>query len=163
MRAQAGKGAVRKFKLNGSGFYDNAVWSPDSRKIAFADNGWSMYMIDVGTGKVQKVATEPMYGVDKSMRASWAPDSRWLAYTLNSPTYTRSAYIYSVEQNKSMPVTDGLSDVAEPVFDKSGKYLYFFASTNAGPSNNWFSQQNEDNLVTRTVWMPCCGATCRRP
>ncbi|MGK5072217.1 S41 family peptidase [Janthinobacterium sp. ZB1P44] len=153
VRAQDGKGAVRKFKLNGSGFYDNAVWSPDSRKIAFADNGWSMYVIDVGSGKVQKIATEPMYGVDKSMRASWAPDSRWLAYTLNSPTYTRSAYIYSVEQNKSMPVTDGLSDVAQPVFDKSGKYLYFFASTNAGPSNNWFSQQNEDNLVTRTVWM----------
>ncbi|MEG1114546.1 MAG: PDZ domain-containing protein, partial [Janthinobacterium sp.] len=153
VRAQDGKGAVRKFKLNGSGFYDNAVWSPDSKKIAFADNGWSMYVIDVGNGKLQKIATEPMYGVDKSMRASWAPDSRWLAYTLNSPTYTRSAYIYSVEQNKSMPVTDGLSDVAQPVFDKSGKYLYFFASTNAGPSNNWFSQQNEDNLVTRTVWM----------
>ena len=153
VRAQDGKGAVRKYKLNGSGFYDNAVWSPDSKKIAFADNGWSMYVIDVGTGKVQRIATEPMYGVDKSMRASWAPDSRWLAYTLNSPTYTRSAYIYSVEQNKSMPVTDGLSDVAQPVFDKSGKYLYFFASTNAGPSNNWFSQQNEDNLVTRTVWM----------
>lgn len=153
VRAQDGKGAVRKFKLNGSGFYDSAVWSPDSKKIAFADNGWSMYVIDIGTAKVRKVATEPMYGVDKSMRASWAPDSRWLAYTLNSPTYTRSAYIYSVEQNKSMPVTDGLSDVAEPVFDKNGKYLYFFASTNAGPSNNWFSQQNEDNLVTRTVWM----------
>ncbi|WP_219114671.1 S41 family peptidase [Janthinobacterium sp. UMAB-56] len=153
VRSQDGKGAVKKLKLNGSGFYDNAVWSPDSKKIAFADNGWSMYVIDVGNGKVQRIATEPMYGVDKSMRAAWAPDSRWLAYTLNSPTYTRSAYIYSVEQNKSMPVTDGLSDVAQPVFDKSGKYLYFFASTNAGPSNNWFSQQNEDNLVTRTVWM----------
>ena len=95
VRAQDGKGAVRKFKLNGSGFYDSAVWSPDSKKIAFADNGWSMYVIDIGTAKVRKVATEPMYGVDKSMRASWAPDSRWLAYTLNSPTYTRSAYIYS--------------------------------------------------------------------
>jgi tricorn protease len=55
-------------------------------------------------------------------------------------------------------VTDGLSDVVDPVFDKSGKYLYFFASTNAGPSNNWFSQQNEDNRVTRTIWM----ATLRR-
>lgn len=40
VRAQDGKGAVRKFKFNGSGFYDNAVWSPDSRKIAFADTLW---------------------------------------------------------------------------------------------------------------------------
>src|SRR5471030_910954 len=153
VRAQDGKGAVRKFKLNGSGFYDNAVWSPDSRKIAFADNGWSMYVIDVGSGSIKKIAAEPMYGVNKTLRAAWAPDSRWIAYALNSMTYTRSAYIYSLEQNKSWPVTDGLSDVVDPVFDKSGKYLYFFASTNAGPSNNWFSQQNEDNRVTRTVWM----------
>jgi tricorn protease len=109
--------------------------------------------MDVASGAVSKIASEPLYGVNKTLRAAWAPDSRWIAYALNSMTYTRSAYIYSLEQKKSWAVTDGLSDVINPVFDKSGKYLYFFASTNAGPSNNWFSQQNEDNRVTRTVWM----------
>jgi tricorn protease len=153
VRAQDGKGEVKKFKLNGAGYYDNAVWSPDCKKIAYTDNAWSMYVLDLASGSTKKVATEPLYGVNKTLRADWAPDSRWLAYTLNSMTYTRTAYIYSLEQNKSYAVTDGLSDVANPVFDQSGKYLYFFASTNAGPSNNWFSQQNEDNLVTRTLWM----------
>lgn len=153
IRAQDGKGEPRKFKLTGSGFYDNPVWSPDSKKIAYTDNSWTLYVMDVGSGAISKVASEPLYGVNKTLRAAWAPDSRWIAYALNSMTYTRSAYIYSLEQKKSWPVTDGLSDVVNPVFDKSGKYLYFFASTNAGPSNNWFSQQNEDNRVTRTVWM----------
>lgn len=153
IRAQDGKGEARKFKLTGSGFYDNPVWSPDSKKIAYTDNSWTLYVMDVASGAVSKIASEPLYGVNKTLRAAWAPDSRWIAYALNSMTYTRSAYIYSLEQKKSWPVTDGLSDVVNPVFDKSGKYLYFFASTNAGPSNNWFSQQNEDNRVTRTVWM----------
>jgi len=153
IRAQDGKGEPRKFKLTGSGFYDNPVWSPDSKKIAYTDNSWTLYVMDVASGAVSKIASEPLYGVNKTLRAAWAPDSRWIAYALNSMTYTRSAYIYSLEQKKSWPVTDGLSDVVNPVFDKSGKYLYFFASTNAGPSNNWFSQQNEDNRVTRTVWM----------
>ena len=153
IRAQDGKGEPRKFKLTGSGFYDNPVWSPDSKKIAYTDNSWTLYVMDVASGTINKIASEPLYGVNKTLRAAWAPDSRWIAYALNSMTYTRSAYIYSLEQKKSWPVTDGLSDVVNPVFDKSGKYLYFFASTNAGPSNNWFSQQNEDNRVTRTVWM----------
>jgi tricorn protease len=153
VRAQDGKTEPRKFKLAGAGFYDNPVWSPDSKKIAYTDNAWTLYVLDVASGAVRKIAAEPLYGVNKTLKAAWAPDSRWIAYALNSMTYTRSAYIYSLEQNKSWPVTDGLSDVVDPVFDKSGKYLYFFASTNAGPSNNWFSQQNEDNRVTRTVWM----------
>lgn len=153
IRQQDGKGAVKKFKLTGAGYYDNLAWSPDCKKIAYTDNAWTMYVLDVATGATKKIASEPLYGVNKTLRAAWAPDSRWIAYTLNSMSYTRSAYIYSLEQNKSYAVTDGLSDVANPVFDKSGKYLYFFASTNAGPSNNWFSQQNEDNLVTRTIWM----------
>lgn len=153
IRAQDGKGERRKYKLAGSGFYDNPVWSPDSKKIAYTDNAWTLSVIDVASGAIRKIASEPMYGVDKTLRAAWAPDSRWIAYALNSKTYTRSAYIYSLEQNKSWAVTDGLSDVINPVFDKSGKYLYFFASTNAGPSNNWFSLQNEDNRVTRTIWM----------
>lgn len=153
VRPQDGKGDVRKYALGGAGFYDRAVWSPDSKKIAFADNAWSLFWIDLATGVVKRIATEPQYGVVKSIGAAWAPDSRWIAYTLNSMSYTRSVYIYSLEQHKSTAVTDGLSDVVQPVFDKSGKYLYFFASTDAGPSNNWFSQQNADNHVTRTIWL----------
>src|SRR5207244_1887634 len=54
---------------------------------------------------------------------------------------------------KAFPVTDGLSDATEPVFDRSGKYLYFFASTDAGPVNNWFTLENNDLRVTRSIWL----------
>ncbi len=157
VRAQDGKGVVKKFKLSGAGFYDRAVWSPDSKKIVFTDNGWSLFVIDIANGGtnvgIKKIATEPLYGPRKTLRAAWAPDSRWIAYTLNSQAYIQTAYVYSIDQDKSFAITDGLSDVTQPVFDKSGKYLYFFASTDAGPSNNWFSLQNQDNRITHTVWI----------
>ena len=35
---------------------------------------------------------------------------------------------------KAQQITDGMSDAGNPVFDKGGKYLYFTASTDIGPS-----------------------------
>ena len=46
-----------------------------------------------------------------------------------------------------IPITDGLSDAIDPVFDAGGKYLYFLASTDAGPANQWFAQSNADMRV----------------
>lgn len=156
IRAQDGKGPAKKFKLNGAGFYDRAAWSPDNKKIVYTDNSFSLYVIETvgaNAGSIKKIATEPLYSPRKTLRAAWAPDSRWVAYTLNSLSYIQTAYVYSTEQDKSFAITDGLSDVTQPTFDASGKYLYFFASTDAGPSTNWFSLQNTDNRITQSVWM----------
>jgi tricorn protease len=60
---------------------------------------------------------------------------------------------YSIEQGKSFPITDGLAEVTEPVFDTSGKYLYFFGSTDAGPLLDWFSMSNADMRQTRNVYI----------
>ncbi len=61
----------------------------------------------------------------------------------------------SIPWNKTNPfaVTDGLSEVSEPVFDLSGKYLYFFASTNAGPVKNWFAMSNADMEMTSSIYL----------
>src|SRR5262249_36049797 len=39
------------------------------------------------------------------------------------------------------------------VFDASGKYLYFFASTDAGPVNKRFAQSNADMRVRRGIYL----------
>jgi tricorn protease len=43
--------------------------------------------------------------------------------------------------------------VSEPVFDASGKYLYLFGSTNAGPVLDWFAQSTAENRRTRNVYL----------
>jgi len=153
--AQDRKGPVKTFKLAGSGFFGSPSWSPDSRKIAFADNALTLYWIDLGTGAVKKVASEYLYqpGGQAQMRTSWSPDSKWIAYTLGTPTFFRRVHVYSLDQDRSYPVTDGLSSVDEPTFDAEGKYLWFLASTDAGPAAQWFDMSNADMRETASIYL----------
>ena len=41
----------------------------------------------------------------------------------------------------------------QPVFDRGGKYLYFFGSTDAGPLLDWFSQASADMRQTRNIYL----------
>jgi tricorn protease len=151
--AQDGKGERRHYKLAGAGYYERPVWAPDSQKLSFIDNSYTVYWIDLKSGTAKKVASEYMYSPIKTLTTAWSPDSRWLAYTLNTPAYVQTVHVYSIDQDKSFPITDGLSEVSEPVFDKSGKYMFFFASTNAGPVKNWFSLENIDSRVTSSIYV----------
>lgn len=152
---QDGKSKVKKIKIKGSGFYSSLVWSPDSKKLTFVDNARNLYWIDITKGTMKKIATEIIYnpGAFGITRGTWSPDSKWIAYTLNTAAFIEKVYIYSVEKNKSYAVTDGLSNVSDPVFDKSGKYIYFFSSTDAGPVKHWFAQSNADMQSTRTIYL----------
>ncbi|MGI9068448.1 MAG: S41 family peptidase [Pyrinomonadaceae bacterium] len=155
IRSQDGKGDVRRIKVAGAGFYEDPVWSPDSQKISFTDNSWSLYWLDFKTGATKKIGSEYLYGPTraKTIHHVWSPDSKWLAYTLNTKAYIQTVYAYSIEQDKSFPITDGLSEVTEPVFDESGKYLYFFGSTDAGPVKDWFAMSNADMRLTKSLYL----------
>ncbi|HMA53763.1 MAG TPA: PDZ domain-containing protein, partial [Acidobacteriota bacterium] len=155
VRAQDGKAEAKTFKLSGSGFYGSTAWSPDSQKIVFADNSLTLAWLDVKTGAVKRIASEHLYqpGGQSAMDCSWAPDSRWIAYTLGTPTFFRRVYVYSLDQDKSFPVTDGLSDVEQPVFDAEGKYLWFLGSTDAGPARQWFDMSNADMRETASIYL----------
>ena len=155
LHQQDGKGTVKKFKLNGAGFYSNLEWSPDSKKLTFTDNARNLYWMDIEKGSIKKIASEYIYtpGAFGTIRGVWSPDSKWIAYTVNTTAYIEKVNLYSVEKNKSYPVTDGLSDVSDPVFDQSGKYIYFFASTDAGPVKHWFAMSNRDMRMTRAIYL----------
>jgi tricorn protease len=106
VRAQDGKGPAKAFPLAGSGFYDSPAWSPDGSRIFLADNSRTVFLIDVATGKVKKIAADYQLG-GRGFSTSWSPDSKWLVYTLNSATYIQKVYAYSVDQDKSFPSRTG--------------------------------------------------------
>ncbi|MFI5176886.1 MAG: PDZ domain-containing protein, partial [Terriglobia bacterium] len=122
---------------------------------AYTDNSWSLYWVDLKTGTSKKVGSEYLYGPGRArtIHHVWSPDSKWIAYTLNSKAYIQGVHVYSIDQDKSYAITDGLSEVSEPVFDESGKYLYFFSSTDAGPVKEWFAMSNADMHITRSLYL----------
>lgn len=152
---QDGKGETRKFELSGSGFYASPVWSPDNKKLTFTDNARNLYWIDLGSGTINNIASESLYapGAFGTIQGVWSHDSKWIVYTTNTEAYIQKVYVYSIENKESYPITDGLSEVSDPVFDKSGKYLYFFASTDAGPVKHWFAMSNSDMRMSKAIYL----------
>jgi tricorn protease len=150
---QDGKGEPRAIKVMGEGFYNAPVWSPDSQKIAYFDNSQSVYWLDVKSGTSKKIASQPIYSPVVVIGYAWSPDSKWLAYAMDNQALITTVYVHSTEQGKAFQVSDGLSDVRDPVFDKSGKYLFFFGSTDAGPVKDWFAQSNADMRATSGIYL----------
>jgi tricorn protease len=151
--AQDGRGETRTLALEGAGFYEDPKWSPDSKRISYTDNSHSLHILDVGSGEVEKVSSQVLYSPVKTLHHAWSPDSRWLAYTQNTLTYTHTVNIYSLEDKRSYPITQGLADAKEPVFDTGGKYLYFLASTDAGPVEDWFAQSGADMRSISSIYL----------
>jgi tricorn protease len=155
IKNQNGEGEPKIFALNGSGFYAGIHWSPDSKKVCFVDNGRRLYVLDLATGKAVTIAEDAHYvpGPFRELFGSWSADASFVSYTTITETNFERAWVYSVAENKSYPVSDGLSNVSEPKFDPSGKYLYMLASTDAGPIVNWFDQSNQDMNTSNTIYL----------
>lgn len=150
--SQDGKGEHKTYKPAGNGFYDRPRWSPDGARIAYLDNSQSIYVIDLKSGIAKRVGGNRVYTPQVLVSYSWSPDSKWLAYSVGTQALTTSALVYNVDDDNSQRITDGLSAVAEPVFDRSGKYLYLLGSTDAGPTLDWFAQSNTSIPTTRSIY-----------
>ena len=61
-------------------------------------------------------------------------------------------HVYSLETGKATQVTDGLSDARYAAFDRNGKYLYFTASTDNGPTTGWLDMSSFPFQTTRSVY-----------
>jgi len=152
---QDGKGEVKAYPLDGTGFYNGLRWSPDSEKLAFEDNGRNLHVIVLARGEVRTVDREPIYnaGPFGNMDPVWSPDSAWLAYTVNNMSNMEQVHLYSMDQDEVFSIADGLSDVGNPAFDASGKYLYLFGSTDAGPVRQWFAMSSADMEMSRNLYL----------
>jgi len=153
VKAQSGQGEAEKIDLGtpGSYFYF-PTWSPDSKKIAYTDKRLNLWYVDLEKKTPVKVFHDRFTGPQQIFQAAWSPDSKWLAYTQQEVSHMRSVFLYSLETGQSQRVTDGMSDASSPVFDKSGKYLYFLASTDAGPTMD-ASMLSYDRPVTNNVYI----------
>lgn len=153
-----GVAAPRPISLPSTAFFSSPAWSPDGTQILLQDNHRNLWMIEVTSGKATKIDTDNYPDPFRSFDATWAPDSKLVAYSKNLPSRLRAIFIYSLAEKKSHQITDGLADSISPAFDAGGKYLYFMASTNYGPSTGWLEMSSIDRPVRRAIYLAVLGA-----
>jgi tricorn protease len=154
IRDQSGMGEVKKIHLgNSPSYFYSPLWSPDSKKIAYTDKRLNLWYVDIDKGTPLKVDTNTFDNPWRVMDPNWAPDSKWITYTRQLKNRMCAVFVYSLETGKSTQVTDGLSDARFANFDKNGKYLYFTASTNAGPTTGWLDMSSFPHQPTRSVYV----------
>ncbi|HZD04776.1 MAG TPA: PDZ domain-containing protein, partial [Longimicrobiales bacterium] len=125
---QMGARPARKIVLPDPTFFSDPTWSPDGSSIVLADKSSNLYHVDVAAGRVRKIDDRV------SGSPGWSPDSHWIAYARSLDDRFRVVWLQEMETGRKLQLTDGMSDATGPVFSRDGKYLFFTASTDAGPA-----------------------------
>lgn len=150
---QSGQGAVRKISLGSPpSFFYGPTWSPDSKKIAYADKRLNIWYVDIEKGTNVKVDTDRFEDPSVTITVGWSPDSKWLTYSKFLENHLRAIFVYSLASGKASQITESLGDARYPVFDKGGKHLFFTASTDIGLSSGWLDLSSYQHPVTRSVY-----------
>jgi tricorn protease len=150
---QSGLSKARVVPLPGSGFFSGLTWSPDGKQLSFEDNHFTLWSLDLATGRPTRIDADSYDDPFRVLEPAWSPDSKWIAYSRNLDNRLRAIFAYSLVEGKSYQLTDGMSDAVSPTFDASGKYLYFLASTDYGPRTGWLEMSSIDRPVRRSIYL----------
>ena len=153
----------RNIALENPTFYYTPRWSPDSRHLAFGDADRNLWVLDVESGKTQRVANEGFAHPQRLLEPVWSPDSRWLAYSRRLPNEFNAVFVYSLDSGEATQVTDGLSDCHGPAWDRDGKHLYFLASTDFGMNVGWLDMSSINLPLNYAIYVAVLDASAPSP
>ena len=148
VEAQDGVTPPRTIPLQKPTRYYTPSWSPDSRKLLYSDTNLNVWVLDITTGAAKIVGRDPWMVPSRTLAPSWSPDSRWVAFATRRDTLYRAIVVANVETGESKAITDGLADAIYPVWDASGRYLWFLASTDLGLRSQWLDMTSYERLQT---------------
>lgn len=113
----------RKLSNLGTGFRFAPIWSPDSKRIAFTDQGGRIFLADVAAGTTTQLDKDPWMN-RPSM--SWSHDSKWLAYSMaNDGSGMGEIWIANAATGEKTRVTGGMFGAGNPAFDRKGDFLFY--------------------------------------
>ncbi|REJ75404.1 MAG: protease [Acidobacteria bacterium] len=153
LRDQSGMGEAKKVSLgNPSSYFYSPRFSPDSKKLMFTDKRLNIWYLEIESEKLTRVDTNTFENPFTVLDPSWSPDSQWIVYTKQLRNRMGAVHAYSLDIGKPYRLSDGMSDARYASFDGSGKYIYFTASTNSGPTTGWLDMSSFPFSTTRSVY-----------
>ena len=142
----------RRLAIPGNTFYFRPAWAPDGSKIAFTDTDFRVRIVDLATARVTDAGGEDYADPRRSIDPVWSPDSRYVAFAKRLDNLFRAVMVHDTRTGETHQLTDGMADVLPPVFDASGKYLYFLASTDFALNSAWLDMTAYDRPTTRALY-----------
>ena len=153
IESQDGIAPPREIAFQKPTFYYTPAWSPDSTKLLYTDTNLNVWVMDVASGQAKIVGNDPWMVPQRTLAPSWSPDSKWVAFASRLNTLYRAIVVANVETGEKQQVTDGLADAMYPVWDASGKYLWFLASTDFGLASQWLDMTSYGREETFALYL----------
>src|SRR5437899_5948009 len=130
VRSQDGKGDAVQVTSGADTYFYAPKWSPDSKKLLWADRLQRLRYVDVASKTVTQV-DQDKYGEIEIF--NWSPDSQWIAWGRPEENGMPRVYLYSLASKQQTAVTDNWYGSGEPVFSDDGKYLLLSSARDFKP------------------------------
>ena len=144
-----GVGPGEQWTREGDVLRNEAVPSPDGKRIAHHDKNQRLFIFDVEQKQNRKI-DESL--IDEFGDLAWSPDSRWLAYTVPVENLFRRIRVYDTAEKKGFYVTTDRFDSFAPAWSPDGKWLYFLSDRHLQSvvKSPWGTYQPEPFLDKKT-------------
>ena len=113
-------GSRRKLTAHAS-FKDNAVWAPDSKRLAVTAAN-RLFTIDTDTNLVTEAAYNQAGGYQVSQ---FSPDGKWLIYARSDDQQNRDIYAFEIAAKREHNLTESPFTETRGVLTPDGKRLVF--------------------------------------
>ncbi|MBM3844102.1 MAG: protease [Verrucomicrobia bacterium] len=130
LQAQDGRSPAEKLTSGAATYYYTPAWSPDSRKLLWADRAQRLRVIDIASKEVTTIDENPDGPI---LQYAWAPDSQWVTWTRNERGTLTKVMLHGLAEKKTIAVTDGWYQATGPAFSNDGKWLLFASARDYRP------------------------------
>ena len=157
LRNADGTSADKTITKLGAGFRYPVSWSPDSKTVAYMDEGMRLRVTTIADGATKQIDASPEWmghGQLENFDLRWSADSRYLTYARPTGDANQAIFIYDTKDAKLTRATTGYFNDHQPVFDPDGKFLFYASDRDFIPVYGSFDNSWTYPNPTRLVAVP---------
>ena len=153
---QDGSEAALQLTKDADTYKYGMIWSPDSKKLLWADKMLRLQYLDINSKKITVVDQSKSW---EFTEFAFSPDSKWITYVFPDRRSTSRIYLYELASGSKTPVTSQWYDCDDPVFSNDGKYLFFTSNRDFNPTYSWTEWNHVYTDMTRIYFLTLAQST----